>query len=707
MTDDISEKSPQGSGTFDLKDVLRVAVIALAYFLTLFLSFLFPDTKKVFMTIWPAGGVGLAAFLLSPRRLWPMIAFMIFMAGNTANFLQYRPLFNSLGFMVANVLESLGCAWLISRVCGPGVTFNRVRDILALLAGATLVNGATACIGAGVAAWSTRASFGSFWLSWWIVDGLGILIVTPLIMLWSDHRRILSGLRRSRLVEVAAFIAVWCSVSWLAFNRGVFPASHFISSYVPVALLVWPALRFGQRGVIAALALLALIGVSSLGVSVGAHLWGGSTWEELLLLFQFYMACTAVMGMTLAASFAESRDTAEKLRQSRELLDAVINGTTDAVYVKDLQGRYLMFNAAAAKAVGKPVEDVLGRDDRSLFTSTEASQIMEGDRRVLEAGQVKTYEEVIADPSGGVRTFLSTKGPVLDSKGTCVGLFGVARDITERKVAEKLAVEIAASRAATEVAQKRAVEVEESYRELQKTQTMLVQSEKMAALGVLSAGVAHELNNPLTGILGIARHYISGKKPEDRDFQDLTKVVQAGERMAKIIKGLLTFSRPSVGEAEDVNCNLVIDTVLAFGEGIMVGSGIHVNKFFADDLPLVRADKNRLEQVMIVIINNAVDAMKKKGELKISTRRVALANGVVAVEVEIADDGCGIRKADMDRIFDPFFTTKEPGKGTGLGLSVAYAIVSDYKGDILVKSPPEGQKRGASFTVRLPAKSGA
>jgi signal transduction histidine kinase len=129
-----------------------------------------------------------------------------------------------------------------------------------------------------------------------------------------------------------------------------------------------------------------------------------------------------------------------------------------------------------------------------------------------------------------------------------------------------------------------------------------------------------------------------------------------------------------------------------------------VKKDFGHDLPLVRVDKGRIEQVMIIILDNAVDAMNKGGVLKIATRVVTV-DDRRCVEIVFTDSGCGIKEEDMPRLFEPFFTTKRPGKGTGLGLSVAFSIIKEHNGLILVESPAAGQKGGATFKVRLPAVS--
>ena len=148
------------------RDYLKVVPFAVVYLLAHHLAFYFPDTENILMAIWPAGGIGLAALLLIPRRLWPITIAALFIAGNAANLSIGRPLFNSLGFMTANVLESFGCAWLIIRICGDKVRFKRIREIVALFLAAIFINAATACIGAWTASSAGIESFWTFWRTW-------------------------------------------------------------------------------------------------------------------------------------------------------------------------------------------------------------------------------------------------------------------------------------------------------------------------------------------------------------------------------------------------------------------------------------------------------------------------------------------------------------------------------------------------------------
>jgi PAS domain S-box-containing protein len=223
----------------------------------------------------------------------------------------------------------------------------------------------------------------------------------------------------------------------------------------------------------------------------------------------------------------------------------------------------------------------------------------------------------------------------------------------------------------------------------------LQHAEKMASVGLLAAGVAHEVNTPLAGISSYTQLLRGQFEERDPRQQVLEKIEKQSFRAAKIINGLLNFSRSSGTEFDRVDVNKVLADVLSLVEHQLEGSKIRVRRELAPRVPLVRGNENRIQQVFFNLILNARDAMPSGGWLTLHT--YADADTVV---VEVGDTGHGIRREHIKRIYDPFFTTKGIGKGTGLGLSVSYGIVQEHGGAIFVESAP-GQ--GTTFQVALPA----
>src|SRR2546428_6136828 len=234
-----------------------------------------------------------------------------------------------------------------------------------------------------------------------------------------------------------------------------------------------------------------------------------------------------------------------------------------------------------------------------------------------------------------------------------------------------------------------------AYEDLRRTQEQLLQSEKMSAVGQLIAGVAHELNNPLTAILGYAQ-LLESEGLNDRATDFVRKLFKQAQRTHRVVQNLLSFARQRKPQKTDVDIRKIVDETLALRDYDLKVNNIVLERETMVDAPSVTADPHQLEQVFLNIINNAVDAILeggKGGKLKV---RIHSADG--QVRVEFLDSGVGIK--DPNRIFDPFYTTKTVGKGTGLGLSICYGIIKEHGGDITAHNRPEG---GAVVEVRLPA----
>ena len=233
-----------------------------------------------------------------------------------------------------------------------------------------------------------------------------------------------------------------------------------------------------------------------------------------------------------------------------------------------------------------------------------------------------------------------------------------------------------------------------AYEDLRKTQEQLLQSEKMSAVGQLIAGVAHELNNPLTAILGYAQ-LLESEGLNERAQEYVGKLFKQAQRTHRVVQNLLSFARQRTPQRDDVDLRKVLDETLALRDYDLKTNNIHVEREVPSESVTVVADPHQIEQVFLNIINNAVDAILETGHAGKLKIRIFSENGQVCTQ--FTDDGPGIK--DPKRIFDPFYTTKSVGKGTGLGLSICYGIVKEHGGDITAHNAPEG---GAVIEVRLP-----
>jgi len=226
-------------------------------------------------------------------------------------------------------------------------------------------------------------------------------------------------------------------------------------------------------------------------------------------------------------------------------------------------------------------------------------------------------------------------------------------------------------------------------------EAQVLQSQKMAAVGLLSAGIAHEINNPLTGVVGYSKLLLEQKDLSVKIRDRIQKIADSGERCRKIVEGILLFSRSQQeSERQLVNLNDLVTRTVRVGEYQWKMHNIRIVRD-VDEPASVMADEDQLEQVLLNLLSNAVDAMPKGGDVHVAL--LGRADG--GADLVVQDEGIGIPKEIQNSIFDPFFSTKDIGKGTGLGLSISYGIVKNHGGDILLESSP-GQ--GTKFTVRLP-----
>jgi two-component system, NtrC family, sensor kinase len=237
--------------------------------------------------------------------------------------------------------------------------------------------------------------------------------------------------------------------------------------------------------------------------------------------------------------------------------------------------------------------------------------------------------------------------------------------------------------------------VEQRTAEIKAIQTQMLQAEKLAAIGKLAAGVAHEINNPLTGVLTNASLMLSDTAPDDPAHADLQTIVNETMRCRKIVKGLLEFARQAKPQTQLLDLNQVVEDVLGLVKNQASFRNIVVETAMAAKLPPVMADRDQLRQVVLNIVLNAAEAMGQGGLLRLSS---SFDRAAKTARIDVADSGPGIPEEIRARMFEPFFTTKKTG--TGLGLAIVYGIVEEHKGTIHVESAPG---RGTTMSVILPS----
>ncbi|MDY6972036.1 MAG: PAS domain S-box protein [Thermodesulfobacteriota bacterium] len=431
--------------------------------------------------------------------------------------------------------------------------------------------------------------------------------------------------------------------------------------------------------------------------------------------------------------------------RSNNRLNAIINSATGFyISTADLAGKVTSWNKGAELMMGYTEDEIVGKMNitQMLPGDSSRSEVLESATKViLERGSFDG-EVALRRKNGDVFPGLLSISQLKDETGVMIGTLAIVQDITERKRTEEQVKNY--SQNLEEMVEQRTAELEKTLHDLQNTQSQLLQSEKMASIGQLAAGVAHEINNPVGYInsnlnimagfdsdtrtlIGQYRALMSGlreamiteegrasvsekldrieklEKEIEIDFvlddsPNLIKECQEGsERIQKIVLDLKDFAHPGEEGLKYVDLNHNLDSTLniVWNE---IKYKASVTKEY-EDLPEVSCHPQQLNQVFMNLMVNAAQAIEEKGEIRIVTRAVDS-----FVEIEISDTGVGIPKENIRRIFDPFFTTKEVGKGTGLGLNVAYNIVRKHSGLIDVESTVGN---GTTFTVRLPVDGNA
>lgn len=363
----------------------------------------------------------------------------------------------------------------------------------------------------------------------------------------------------------------------------------------------------------------------------------------------------------------EERKLDQEVRQSTERYRMLVETMHEGVFSVDLRERILMANATLSQLLGVPELLLNGRPLGSIM-DPESLERFRTRVALHEGGRVARFEVNLRSEKGEAIPVQVSASPYMEDEEHR-GCFAVVRDLRGEKKAE------------------------EERRAMQK---QLAQAEKLSALGEMISGIAHELNNPLTGVMGFSELLLSSDAPE-AITRSVEKIHRDATRCKKIVQNLLDFGRSRDSVHEPVDLNELVEATLEIRTNQLKVDGIEVVMDLDPDLPKIVGDFHKLQQVILNLVNNAHQAMVDDGPGGRLVLRTRASTGHVTVSC--ADSGPGIPQDSLQKIFDPFFTTKEIGKGTGLGLSLSYGIVQKHRGDIKVTSTV-GQ--GTTFTVRLP-----
>lgn len=667
-----------------LKYLFRIVALAGSYYLfgKLALSHVMVSGWDV-AVVWPPSGIALAVLVVGGLRLWPGLAF-----GTALLSWGFAPLPQIMISVLGVTLEAVLGAYLLKRVLGFRNSLGRLYDVAALAGVAVVVCIVGSAIGIVSFYTSGRippGEIGLEWLKFWLGDTMGILTVSPVLLTWSAKPR-----QIGRVAEALFLALVLLTISELAFGGWLQPttALSVIGGLFP--FLVWTALRFGSRGASTAILIVSTRGVW--GTAQGYGPFGEGAFDQRMILLWTFLGVVMLTAMLLAAVTEERRKARQALRESEARFRGLVENANDIIYALTPEGLFSYVSPNWTRFLGHELADIEGKSFEGFLHPDDVEHCREMLQAALEGGVEHSGIEYRVRHLDGTWRWYSTDLSALTSgSGTVLLLIGIAHDISEVKKALR--------------------ELARANQHLRQTQSQLVQSEKMAALGMLVAGIAHEINTPvgaihsmndtLKGAVRKLRQSLesgaSGDTPEASRalgvIDDASRVIDTGtQRVTNIVRRLKSFARLDEAELKTVDLHQGLDDTLALVHH-QIKHAIKLTKEYGK-LPPVACYPDRLNQVFLNLLVNAQQSIDDKGEITVSTFEKG-----EKVYIVIRDNGKGIPKEKLEKIFDPGFTTKGVGVGTGLGLSICYKIMEDHRGEILVDSE-EG--KGSTFTVVFP-----
>jgi PAS domain S-box-containing protein len=610
-------------------------------------------------TFWPAAGLYVAVLLVTEHRRWPGFVVTAAVAGLVVSGIVGRkPILAGAG-LVADAFEALLAALLVRAVVRGRPRMSRMRDLLAVIVlGAGVGPILPALLSGAAGSFSNRVPFGSYSLEWWTGDAIGILVVTPLFLAWGTSDPGERNPVKRRPVEFAALLAAALGVSWAVFHdarAGVLTQEHLV-----LPLFVWAALRFGPRGVTAAGALLAV--AAAWATAWASWLAGSAALAPDSARVQIYLALAIATSLVLATEVAARERSERKLQLARYALDQGAEG----FLITDESGTVVLASRAAGRLFGRRLSDLVGTGI-GILDPALAGSTWPGKWSDIQALGTARYETTLHDAEG--RRMPAEVNLSFVSFDGARFLAWSARDLSDRRRAEE--------------------------------------EQRLAAVGTLASGVAHEINNPLTYVtsnlafLEETLAQMRGLHPDVEEAETAAAEAANGARRVRdIVRDLRFVARPPDGRLIEVDPVGEIRTALNLARSEILNRArldLHL-----DPCPPVLAGQGQIGQVMLHLLVNASQSIPR-GAAESHTVRVASGTDAQGwASIDVIDSGTGIPESVRQRVFEPFFTTRPVGGGTGLGLSVCHGIVTGLGGRIDVTSE-EG--RGTSVHVLLPPAS--
>src|SRR3954452_6538331 len=693
--------SARGAATY----LVELSIIATSYVGLAESALLIPAINPSATPLWPPTGFALALVLLRGYRIWPAI-----LVGSLSPYLMGggRSLLELGSVGLGTLLAAFAGTWLINRWSNGHQTFGTPSSIAKFaifsFAPTTMISSAIALAGFILANQISFSDSIVTWVTWWLADAAGTLVIAPVVVLWAimpvvslSKWKVLESAAVSTLVSLIGIVAYSPLIGSNLITKDLnllLPHRSLVGFLVLVPLL-WAGLRGNQRNV--ATAALIFFGLALWGFSVGSDPFPKTDLNGALLSLLVLSISVSVPPLALAAAIATRQNTEAHLLSVQEQLNRqierknlslnsakrhfqiLIEGVVDyAIFALDKEGHVASWNDAAQKIMGYTAEEIVGKhfgifyrpDDRRAGAPNRALELaIQRGKHEVEGWRIR---------KNGTPFFITgSVSSNRDDAGNLSGFVNILRDATERRDAEEKLVQ---------------------------AREQLAMSQKMEAIGKLTGGIAHDFNNLLMIIGGSAQ--IFARLVDPKLPRAIEAIQTAAKRGESLTRQLLTFSRHQHLSPTVVDLNASIKNMRTMIESSLRGNIVY-NENIGDGVWPVKVDIAELELAIVNIAVNARDAMPSGGTFTLSVNDVTVNQEIgdnrlqgVFLAIAFSDTGTGIPPNLLSKMFDPFFTTKEVGKGTGLGLSQVYGFAHQAGGTVTADSKV-GQ--GTTITIYLPS----
>jgi PAS domain S-box-containing protein len=647
--------------------------VALAYYVGAKIGFALTLRPHPVSVLWPPNSILLAALLLTRVRVWWVILLAAFPAHLAAQLQSNVPPTMILCWFISNSCEALIGAGCVRYLIDRPVQFDRLRNVgIFIFFAAFLAPFLSSFVDAGFVA-INRFGEDSYWPVWRIrftSNILAALTLVPLIVTWAaDGVAWLGKIRRARFLEAALLLLALLSVNAVVFYK-LGPTAELL--YLPLPFLIWAAVRFGSRGASAAICTLTFLAIWSAGHGHGP--FSARSAEESALSIQMFLIVTSVPLLLLAAVIEERSKGATTLLEREDRMNLAAESANLAFWSINFETKELWMSDKGRAIFNFGSDEALSRE---LFFSRVHPEDRDGVDQAIEHARAESrtfeIEYRLLRPDGETRWLISRGRYMSNDRGGIRELIGVAIDITAQVEADL---------------------------QLRLQREEMAHMSRVSSMGELTASLAHELNQPLTAI---ATNAAAGRRLLAQDSLDLqmfeellADVATDARRAGDIIHGIHHFVRKGEGTRSPVNLNEIVQEVLRLLHSDLLGRETAIETQLAANLPSVDADPVQLQQVLLNLLMNSLEAMQStpvgKRRILISTKSEDSSSALVSVR----DSGGGLPKQDRDKIFTQFYSTK--ANGMGMGLTIVRSIVEAHGGKLSAENTGEG----ARFFFTLP-----